>query len=401
MHYTLLKPTTTRQPRVFIFDTTAAIDFSKIPSDVPIALDFEMTGLDPRAPGAAITAASFSWQHDQAYAVHLDEHSTDFWDWAAGHKGGFIFHNAVFDMMWAQASVGVTLPLKACTLTMFRAIANEGVPGQAYGLKTAMTNLLGWDADNTDELSAWLETNDLKKKDMHKAPWSILGKYAALDAGATFQLYHFFIDQLTKVPVGETLYDYIHNDLVVLTNLVVEQNKYGILVDKEQLDNYRDQLQAEIDSWAAKFVAIPEVATGISAYNEKYMEDFRRTEPTAKMTKAGVETANYTKWKQKLAERAIENHFNIDSPSQLQWLLYTHMGLKSIKGTEKGANSVDKSTLKTLGEPGKILAEYRIVRDILKFVTAVGNLSEESGKIFPLYNIYGTLSGRCSGGLKR
>lgn len=377
----------------------------------PVAIDFETSGLDPFTEGAYIRSVGVA--NNPYYCIALDfkelpiSAKQRFWQWTSSYTDGFLAHNAVFDLSWAKLH-GSSIPIYRCTATMFRNVSNEGYPGQSWSLKTAMTEVLGWKEVNNLKLKDWLKTNNLKEKDMHLAPWDVIGPYNALDAGATYQLYNYINQRLFLSPFNEIMQGYWNCEIKTIINEISEQYVQGITIDKEKLRVNRDSLTKEMDDYYNHFVSQEEVAKGLLAYNQTIVDELQKKEPT-KFIANGEIGKNWIKFQEKLTMAKETNHFNVDSGTQLQWLFFDYLKITPGRFVEKKTSegkrvktdnpSVDKKALPLLGSITRPLINYRKVRDVRKFATAMLNVSVNS-KIHPFLTVSGTVTGRQSGGLR-
>jgi DNA polymerase I-like protein with 3'-5' exonuclease and polymerase domains len=265
-----------------------------------------------------------------------------------------------------------------------------------------MVDVLGWEEQNTDELYTWLSSNNLKKGDMHLAPFSLIGPYNALDADATYQLYKYLVEVLNSrfIPeIRDTIIEYHRQDSLTMIDLLIEQQIAGIHVNLEKLATYEQKLILNITRLRDKFLELDEVQLPLQYLRRTQIDHLTAAEPE-RLTKTGVRTKRHEAWERKCQElRDLPDHelFNVDSPKQLIWLLVDQLGYKTPRVTEKGDASVDNKSLSSLGEPGRVLARYRKLRDKLKFVTAIQNIQQD-GILHPSLTMAGTSTGRMSGG---
>jgi DNA polymerase I-like protein with 3'-5' exonuclease and polymerase domains len=265
-----------------------------------------------------------------------------------------------------------------------------------------MVDVLGWEEQNTDELYEWLKANNLKKGDMHLAPFATLGHYNALDADATYQLYKYLLEVInTKLPaeIRDTVIEYHRQDSLTMIDLLIEQQIQGIQINEVKLAAYEQKLLKQIEQLRDQFLSLPEVAGALSVLRAAQRLELHHAVPE-QWTKTGAVAKRYEAWQRKCEEfDAQPNHelFNVDSPKQLVWLFIDQLGYKTPRTTEKGDASVDNKALGSLGEPGKVLAKYRKLRDKLKFVVAIQNIHHD-GILHPSLTMAGTATGRCSGG---
>jgi hypothetical protein len=284
-------------------------------------------------------------------------------------------------------------------------LATEDWLGQSWSLKTAMVDLLGWDEPNTAELDAWLKENKLTRSEMHKAPTAILGRYCALDAGATAQLYAYFLKVLEKYPA---LKSYAENEGLLAIKHALRQTTVGQRIDRQKLLQYQGRLDREIHDLEQQFLSHPDVAWAVQVYNDWQHDAWHESKPP-QFTKTGKETARYLKWVEKEQEVLSTNHFNVNSKQQLVWLFYHHLfevdGGTLLVGdgvevplTKGGEFSVDKNALGYFGEPGKLLLKYNDANTEQKFVVACLERSARDDKLHVSLKVPGTSTGRLAGG---
>jgi DNA polymerase I-like protein with 3'-5' exonuclease and polymerase domains len=239
---------------------------------------------------------------------------------------------------------------------------------------------------------------------MHLAPWDILGKYAALDAEATLQLYDYLKEVVnTKLPadVASVLWDYTNNDVLTEIYLLIEQQIEGMTINNEKLALFSASLEHQIAAELDAFLTHEKVAPIIEELRQTKLRELD-TVTIEQFTKTGTVAK---RWEvQQLKRQAIIDAtpgqiFNSDSPKQLAWLFYDKLRYKVQRSTEKGEPSVDNKALPYFGEPGKILGKYRKLRDKLKFVTATQNV-QRNGVLHPSMTMSGTATGRLAGGNK-
>lgn len=366
------------------------------------AIDFETSGLDPFEPGAYVRAASLATK-DICLAIDLQSlgpvELNFFWTWVKNYPG-FIMHNASFDKLWATVH-GQGLTMDACTSAFFRYMSTDGWAGQSWSLKTAMTDVLGWDEPNTAELYAWLKANKLGKFEMAKAPWEILGPYCALDSSATIQLHEILQKAVSDLPseVAGNIKDYLEKEVKTEINLLIEQQIKGVCINTKKLDLYSTELNQQIKALEQQFMSQPKVAAAIldlRIANIKELQDVVIEQFTKTGTVAKRWEAHQAKIKA-METLPSEELFNIDSPKQLAWLMYEKLKYKVGRTTEKGEPSVDSKSLPYFDEYGQILIKYRKLRDRLKFVTAANNV-QINGVYHPTFKLAGTVSGRLAGG---
>jgi hypothetical protein len=219
--------------------------------DTLVALDTETTDRDLAVEGFRVVGIGLAWDKECLY-LDVNNIADDTKNYLISRLQTYklIAHNVVFDAAaMLRFARGEPLPWTYCTYGLFKQVATEGYPGQRWGLKSAMTSILGWPEQNDIGLEQWLIDNGYMKRNktadksqMYNAPCSILGRYCALDADACWQLYTSIHDQVLIDPRFQDL-DIYHTDLFIPNALrIAEQQLRGILVDRSQLSQYRAEL---------------------------------------------------------------------------------------------------------------------------------------------------------------
>lgn len=387
-----------------------------------VALDFETKGndysdeLDIVGIGLAFDAGCvyFEWNA-------LDSNQRTTIANALGNHPGLIAHNIYFDGGVWKKEFGEHASWFLCTYAALAMTANEGYPGIGWGLKWAMTALLGWTDSNEHDLDDWLvhngwytgvrlkedtpENRFLKREagklrpdkgEMWRAPTEILGKYCCLDAEATYLLYTEVLEPvLEKFPaLREFLTGPFHRHIL----RHIDQKFLGIPVDREGLLARREVLQTEIAEVTSQFLSHPEVRAEIlqletewvlNDFVDKEPPKYRQKKPAPKppeMYKANGEISkSYTNWIAKYAEwekaepvvslnwvnwearysaalrgENPDYRFNINSGDQLRELFFNKKGYE-IRGY------TEPSTRFPQGQP-------EIGVDVLKFMGEAGKL---------------------------
>ncbi len=371
---------------------------SVLESNEPVVLDLETTGLHPRSARvvgfALATSAGATYFHigesGQAYSMFVelcqafDEKQTP-----------LIAHNVAFDSCFLPASCNWVF----CTYAAYKHLASEGYAGQKWDLKSAQVEMLGWSDKGDVELVEWLEANKLTKSEMWKAPKDILGKYCALDAESTWQLYNHVL--LPAVKRFRAYEDY-HARFLDLVWHVREMRMEGIHVDHESLQAYRDELTERIKTKRQAFFSHPNVGPNVDAFNQRvFQEEVLAKEPAKykkgdelgseppKFKKDGGLSQNWVKWdarRQELENRVPEvsqtwlnwekkmetyKHaltqlepevdlglFNPQSSKHKQWLFYEVLQYEVKVYTSNENNpqpAVDEEALQGFGEEGQLL----------------------------------------------
>lgn len=150
--------------------------------------------------------------------------------------GGFVFHNAKFDLMKL---------IECCLLdpdvdyTMFHdteTLSHLLDPNRRRGLKHLASEVLGESTDEASVLNATFRKMGLKKSDgFDKLPREILIPYAIKDAEYTLRLSEVFLEEFNRIPDNDSikeLYDLERE----LTCALMSMEMRGIGVDVGYLD---------------------------------------------------------------------------------------------------------------------------------------------------------------------
>jgi hypothetical protein len=364
----------------------------------PVAFDFETHGLDPlpgriRSVGLANDAGCLAIDLEALLAPDYDQ----FFRWLVQQR--LVAHNFMFDGAWLKTTwPEADLKFEMCTQVIFKQLAGEGWFGQRWGLKVAMTDILGWPESNEEDLYAWLKANKLKKGDMAQAPWEILGPYNALDAGATWQLYKYFCEVCFTHGWRSSVLDFHRSDFGTLIHLLIEQQLAGMPLDEAKMAATNAALELSAGHKREEFLTHLKVAPHVEYYQEcvvQALED--KLEDIPEFTKTGKTAARWVKQQEKIAAAKTRQDFNVDSPKDLSWLMFDRLGLTTPIMTDKGAPSVGAKSFPHFGELGQLLKEYRAIRDRRKFLVSLDDVQRD-GVLYPNVKVHGTVTGRASGG---
>lgn len=276
-----------------------------------VAYDSETTGL---ARNATVVGFSICCEPDRAYYIPLHYFSGGLLQptlidptnakrvvTSLLHKQ-VICHNAIFDCIMAQAYFGVPLINALHTDTMV--LAHLLDENRRIALKELAKDMYGQNAaDEQAEMKASVIANGGQvtkdNYEMYKADVDILGKYGAKDAWITYNLFLDLVPQLEE----EGLYDFFYNEesMPLLKTATFELNDTGLNVDVQALKTLQKTLEAEI---AADRAFINEAIAPL--IKDKYPGDKKK------------------------------NTFNIDSSSQMAWLMFGVMGLEFGSLTKEG-----------------------------------------------------------------
>lgn len=342
------------------------------------------------------------------------------------HTKKLVAHNFVFDgavLAWEDDQKPIPSPY-ACTYGLFRQLATEGFFNQSWSLKTLMTDILGWDNANTDDLDKWLTDNKLGKADMWQAPGEILLPYNGLDAIATWQAYEYFQTVIKDLgDIGKNLWEYHTTEWRTLNRVLISLKLDGITFNQEHHEETVTQVRKEVEELYQAFISMPEVTPHIEDYKTikraKHKAELEASPPKIMWKKDGTASATQLNWHDKIAKaHELEVTFNLKSSQQLQWLLYERMfdakvisrkkfkikGLDGVwrevpipKKHKSAGFPTDKKSRIAMGAVGKALSKYKKVAVELSKLEKMPALVRADGNIHPDLRSVGTVTGRLSG----
>lgn len=408
--------------RICSFRDLDAVLGSAIQSQI-VAVDFETKGND-YSDGIEVVGIGLAWDRGSAYFDWNELHDLkkdQMLDFLMSHQG-LVAHNVYFDGGVALTLVGQHLNWKACTYALLAMTANDGHPGQYWGLKDAMTTFLGWTNSNEHELDEWLVVNGYykgnrrinnnaeylsseyragnltpEKGEMWRAPMGILGKYCCLDAEATYLLYTELLAPLLEQFPG--LKEFYTKYFLPLIDILIEQKMHGIPMDRPGLLARKSILEQQVQELESNFRTHPEVDAEIYQMEQLMVGSLLLSQP-AMLKKNGEMSKNWIKWKERLEEAKSGSNpdykFNLQSGPQMRELFYKRLDYPVRIETEKGEAGVGIKALKHMGEPGQILIERMWAVKELSYIDKYLELTEHRDTIHPSFRTPGTVTGRLS-----
>jgi DNA polymerase I-like protein with 3'-5' exonuclease and polymerase domains len=376
------------------------------------AIDLETIGVDPSLPDSQIVGIGLANADTVIYLHWLtatDEVRQYVFNWLANVR--LVAFNVLFDGAFLQAATGSWAQWEGCAYGLFRYLANEGFSDQSWGLEDAQQLVLGWPESNKVALREALDTHQLDKAEMWRLPPDILGPYCATDADAAWQLWEVLVESAAPFPY---LMQFHKRQFMTEVKLLAEQQLRGMLVDREQLESHRADLDKRISQSLSAFLTFPEVAHHIAEYHGKVHEAWKASQPP-QFNKNGEVAKRWEAWRDKEATFMAENQFNANSPVMLAWLFYERLytikretpkklnldiggKVYEVEKTSTGRRSVRKALLPLFGEPGLLLLRYNKLRKEAAYVDAARSLCANRETLHPAYNSCGTVTGRLAGG---
>jgi DNA polymerase-1 len=183
-----------------------------------------------------------------------------------------------------------------------------------------------------------------------KVPLELAVKYASEDADVTLQLHHVMWDKLSKEPGLKKVYEDIE---IPLITVLAHMERNGVLIDADKLHAQTLELEDRL------------------ANVEKNIYDLSNT------------------------------RFNINSPKQLQTILFDLLKLPVLQKTPTGQPSTAESILQELALEyplPKLIIEYRSLSKLITTYTKKlpTQIHGKTGRIHTSYNQTGTATGRLS-----
>jgi DNA polymerase I-like protein with 3'-5' exonuclease and polymerase domains len=227
--------------------------------------------------------------------------------------------------------------------------------------------------------------------------------YVLKDCEYTYKLHAFFTKLLTTL--GQ--FDFYNDKLMPWSKVVLQAELMGVkidvpLIEKLQVENTEriTQLTAQLKAeWADHFAAYSKkVLSELNAQYNEMFQSYMAKHPNSSLVDTQLRYVNmFERAKNKLIESG-DLQLNLDSPSQLAWLIKERLGL-DITNLE-GKESTGKEVLQRLSREDKAVKKLLELRKATKLVTAflpkyLANRTSED-RIHADFNIDGTRTGRLS-----
>jgi DNA polymerase I-like protein with 3'-5' exonuclease and polymerase domains len=345
-------------------------------------------------------------------------------------------------------------------LLWFRLLATEAHFNQRFNLETAIEKILGWPDANKqkDWLTGVLNKYQLKKSQMHQL--AILEpieytRYCAMDAEASMQLHFAMMDTLDTHDFGG-LRQYDKKILTTKIRQSIESQAIGLPIDRDILSNNINYVSRQTFKLESKILEHPTIEPHIEEYYENKLVSTYEMVLKPKFIKAkktdkpwldpdmwrfriATDGTKLQRWQQEFGgyfyrieprftirgENKPWPRFNINSPKDARWLLYEKLldseydiwyfddnnpnrgGIITIRyeqreyrimTTKSGALPVGGDILMALGEPGKLLLEYKKLQKLGRdFLNKLDTASRRTGRAHQSTTVLGTVTGRQSG----
>jgi DNA polymerase-1 len=218
--------------------------------------------------------------------------------------------------------------------------------GTNHNMDTLALKYLGWRTITYADIAG----KGVNQLPFNKIPIDIAATYAAEDADVTLQLHHIFNEKLNKEPRLKSVYEEIELPLI---SVLGSMERYGVLIDADKLYVQTVQLEERLSH---------------------------------------IEEIIY---------QLAQTPFNINSPKQLQIILFEKLKLPILQKTPTGQASTADSVLQELALEfplPKHIIEYRSLSKLITTYTKKlpTQIHPKTGRIHTSYNQTGAATGRLS-----
>ena len=368
------------------------------------AIDLETSGTDFTDAQCVVQQVGFAGATD-CFGFDLQDADSTLLDsfWSRVSTCRLIAYNVMFDGPFVARDSGTSLReagalFQGCAYVLYKLLTTE-TPNFQWSLGSAQELVLGWQDTQKDWLAAALKQHGLRKDQMSqlaRLERQDYLEYCVADAEGCWQLWQHMWATITHTPHLVPLQSWLTVFCSQIWQLA-EQQQRGIEIDKPALQEYNTDLQLRQEQSRLDFLQHRAVQPHVKAYNAKVVEQHRSKEPP-QVTKTGKPSKRWEQWNEKLGQIAITNHFNVNSGPMVKSLFFDQLGYTATRYTEAGVPQLDKNLLPRLGEPGKLLAQYRKLGKEQSYVdAAITKVRGNSGIIHPQFRVHGTVTGRLGG----
>lgn len=307
----------------------------------PLAVDLETTGLNPRKDKICFLSLCFTPGESWVFQWPMKDGTIQPLLWSINTMK--IFHHAKFDISFLNEA-GMTINNFTDTQLMAYHVDNRN-SGRESSLKFLAQEYLG--IEETTEFKDLFPKRQNKDKTILDVPIEKVIPYAGDDAIYTHGLYQCLQPQCSVPEVHENLqFD------VQISTCIKEMVKNGCKIDVTKLL----QLQSECSVKLAEYVRI------------------------------------ISKW--------IPKTVNLNSPKQMQDLLYSTWQLPIVEFTESGGFSVDDDALRLIEKKHPVipfLREYKGYKKLQStYLEPFAEITKEDGYLHGNFNQVATITGRLS-----
>ena len=296
-----------------------------------------------------------------------------------GHRQ-LMGHNFTYDKWWIDKELNIDSTWQADTRIMWHLASAPSGP-RPYGLKDAMVDLLGWEADNSSALANEVKSRggNLKSGDHYLASLETLAHYATLDTHATMEVY-----KRLKSFFDKHDYWWMLEKAMAYNKLLDKNTVSGILVDVEGLSKAHNRLLKTKEAAAKRFrkELKDELESLEQDWADRKIAEYKREYNKTRYASHPEE------WKR----------FNLNSDKDKRELFFDKLGITPTGRTEGGKPAVDGDSIKRFNHPSvESYLKYEHANTISTNFSGPYLQSVCSGRLHPGFNICGTVSYRLSG----
>jgi DNA polymerase I-like protein with 3'-5' exonuclease and polymerase domains len=330
-----------------------------------------------------------------------------FQKWFLKPRRHLVMHNAGFDCRIMMNNFGLKLInlVLADTRLLFKMTVSEDDPSalKDLGVKYLNENAKDEQKDLEDSVKKnggkWLKDfKEFFRGDMH-----VLAKYGAKDPCLTLSLFNLWYPILLNDPQLKLLWE---EETLPLMELVFIMNTTGFPIDIPHFQNMKTEIEKEILQLETEI--IKELKPLIKDYEAQLILDKTKIgrNVAAKRIAAVMDfdMKNLTLEQERILKEAVYKEdngdnsiFNLGSPKDLRWLIYTRLQEPVTKKTPKGEPSTDSDVIESLAtrhDWAKKLVEKKKNEKLLSTYVE-GALSENiNGLTYFEFDQGATISGR-------
>lgn len=299
-----------------------------------------------------------------------------------------VAHNGKFDIKWLHTWLDINVA-NFCFDTMlahYICISEEQGTQGLKSLAWEFTDMGGYD-NALDEYKQNLP--EAIRNNYDNIPWHILSTYAVADVDCCIRLKDIFYPKIWANKKWKVLMtDFLMPGSYALRQLEED----GMVISTNVIERFNETYSAEIERIQNKLESYPEVVEIERERAEKYKE---------RQAIGLIKKADRTEEEQKKFEaykKFSDPKFSWSSPAQLKELLFDKLGLTTTVRTDKGALSTGEDALIEMSEQHELpllMLELRKVTTLNNmFIKKLPDMRDSKGKIHPVYNLTGTVTGR-------
>lgn len=266
-------------------------------------------------------------------------------------------------------------------------------PLQGFGLVVSCKRILGLD-DHKKEAHDWIYANVPEARKgkagqyLDRLPRDILERYNVLDTERTLALYEHITESFAR---SDFDWGFDHGLYLSTVVYVVDAKIRGVLVERDRLLLYGEQVVKEMEAIAA-------------AFQQRYAAEIAKVERTKLLEE--IRTRKTLRGRKKYIQRVRNKEkayhediaFNVGSNDQLAMLFVNVLNMVPKFFTATGKPSFKSTMLSQWGDGGEMLGKRRKRLLVLKQVCNLLKVSEYDARYHIDLKCAGTSTGRAAGG---